>query len=458
MTDTDPYLIVLNPIANEGHLDSWHVMFIAMLLAEGRRVIAVTPDAKQLRKKLALKNWIENESLIIIEDSPTEPSRAHQFRHLWQALKGFVDRERYCNLGPYRWTTMGRLRNVVASIVALTIKKMLFGLNAFRRSYVELRQPKQLESEAVAPIGLSPNLFCEAINSVFYLHPEKKISAVLNMYVDAYETEHQSWLQMAFNKPTPWIGVCITPSKKQIEGYYFAPTYRGSCFLDESALAAYTEQITNKKFVFLPDITEVGLPTNRSPFAQKVLNAAKCRKIVFLGGSVGRQKNLSNWLELVSIADSSEWFFLQVGRIHHTSLTAEDRSALGRVLGTQPENLCVLADYLVDERDFNEIISISDVIFAVYRDFSRSSNMLAKAAYFQKPILVAQGHLMDVRVTKYGIGQSVGQDSVPAMLQALYVLVKEKNLASNFAAYRHDFSPRVMQKKLVNFIDTCIND
>jgi len=107
-----------------------------------------------------------------------------------------------------------------------------------------------------------------------------------------------------------------------------------------------------------------------------------------MGGSIGKQKNLARWYDLIDLCDQSQWFFIQIGRINKNNLTLEDEIALKKVLEHPPENLFIYPDYVKDERVFNEIISISDVIFAVYRDFARSSNMLSKSAYFENQYLL----------------------------------------------------------------------
>ena len=122
--------------------------------------------------------------------------------------------------------------------------------------------------------------------------------------------------------------------------------------------------------------------------------------------------------------------------------------ALASIVKQPPENLWIQPEYLADERQFNEIISISSVIFAVYRDFARSSNMLSKAAYFEKPLLVAAGQLMGKRVEHYKIGLAVAQDSASSMYQGLLALDGIENIKDNFGLYRQDFNEAAMQAKL----------
>jgi hypothetical protein len=211
-------------------------------------------------------------------------------------------------------------------------------------------------------------------------------------------------------------------------------------------------------FEYLPDVTDTNLPVTESSFAIDITRRAAGRKIVFMGGTIGNKKNLSQWYKLISQANSAEWFFVQIGEVHEQTLDSEDHSAYRRALLTPPENLLIHAQYLPDERTFNEVIALSDIIFAVYRKFGISSNMPGKAAAFEKPILVAEGYLMGGRVNKYQIGLTVPEDDAAKMLQALTALAQplaKRSIAlpEHFAAYRQDFSHEALKAKFFNFLD-----
>jgi hypothetical protein len=130
-------------------------------------------------------------------------------------------------------------------------------------------------------------------------------------------------------------------------------------------------------------------------------------------------------------------------------------AALARIGRQPPSNLYIYPEYLLDERSFNDVIALSDVIFAVYRDFARSSNMLSKAAYFKKPLLVADDGLMGRRVKQYQIGCTVESQDVKAMKASLEKLHTIPNLQQNFEIYRQDFSEVAMQSKLISFLQNC---
>jgi hypothetical protein len=262
------------------------------------------------------------------------------------------------------------------------------------------------------------------------------------------------------------MSLCITPDQlltlqadiNSVAPYYSKANYRGTCFLDEALLDRYRARWPDKQFEYLPDITETALPMQQTPLAEQIKQRAAGRQIVFMGGSIGKQKNLAQWVKLIQQADAAQWYFVQIGRLNHNNLTTEDSTALATLQVTAPQNLYSHDAYLPDELAFNDVISVADVIFAVYKDFYRSSNMLSKAAYFEKPILVASNCVMGTRVTQYGIGLAVAADDSAAIHQGLVALLQLKNLAANFAAYRQDFNQYALQHKLVGFVGACLVD
>jgi hypothetical protein len=394
------YILLYNPISNEGHLDSWHVLFIDLILKSGFGVIAVSDDPEGLRLKLKHKGIHESENLIVLDALDRGAGAQSMPSKLWNK----------CNV--------------------------LFNRLMFRKRKT----------------SLDPTLFFDRVNQLSDMYPGQ-IRLVFNMYVDAYPSEPQYWKNLNFLNSLPWVGLCITPSAHPTEGYYSQGSYKGTCLLDEDVCKRFQQEMPKRIFEFLPDITETTLPKQRSPLANEILALAAGRKIVFMGGSIGKQKNLARWYALIEMCNQEQWFFIQMGRINKNNLTPEDQIALANVQKNLPENLFIYPEYVKDEREFNEIISISDVIFAVYRDFARSSNMLSKSAYFEKPILVAENCLMGQRVSHYKIGLAVDADETSSIYSGLISLLEHDGIKDNFAAYRNDFSEVAVQNKLSTFID-----
>jgi hypothetical protein len=432
-------ILLYNPISNEGHLDSWHVLFIEAFLKAGWAVLAMSSDLAGLQRKLMQKGLVGHEALTLYSISSDDAASKGQASSLIHQAK-----------------------KIVTWLEAKTEVKLGHWLRSLKGAF----QPtEKREQAALALKHLDPQLFCDQVNQVLSQH-SNKVTVVFNMYVDAYMPTPNAWKQFGFVSSTPWMSLCITPDQlltlqgdvNTLAPYYSMADYRGTCFLDEALLERYRALLPDKQFEYLPDITETALPSQPTPLAVQIKQQAAGRKIVFMGGSIGKQKNLAQWVKLIQQVDSAQWYFVQIGRLNINNLTSEDIAALASLRVTAPKNLYSHDGYLSDELAFNDIIAVADVIFAVYKDFYRSSNMLSKAAYFEKPILVASNCLMGTRVTKYGIGLAVAPNDSQAIHQGLIDLSHFQHLAAHFAAYRQDFNQQALQNKLVGFARTCLDE
>ena len=460
------YIVLYNPISNEGHLDSWHVLFIELLTKAGYRLIAMTSDVNGLSTKLGNKGIKLNQQLIVestggsrteghsnVDVQALKPKRGG-LRQLWSDWNNYYDKSIYQGhwvQTQSRGESIRQLTTRARRWLLINIKKII----DFAYKTYSARSGNRLLSNAIPSENrLAPRLFAEDINLLVARYPGQ-IGLVINLYLDSYQSDHASWSALDINAEVRWAGLCITPTQEPDQGYYSLQSYRGTCFLDEAFVAAYALRLPTKRFEFLPDITETSLSNEPTKLARDIVVASAGRKVVFMGGSIGKQKNLARWYELIALCDAKQWFFVQIGRLNKNNMTEEDLAALARIGRQPPSNLYIYPEYLLDERSFNDVIALSDVIFAVYRDFARSSNMLSKAAYFKKPLLVADDGLMGRRVKQYQIGCTVESQDVKAMKASLEKLHTIPNLQQNFEIYRQDFSEVAMQSKLISFLQNC---
>jgi hypothetical protein len=404
-----PSILLYNPISGHGHLDSWNAMFVSILLDAGWRVNAMTPDAQDLMQRLKSKNQARLERLYVLDWNVLRPS--------------FTQR------------VLGRLQRMIG-----------------------IQSRDQNNTKDLDPRFLDPLEFGRRINASI-----KKCkwqpSFVFNMYMDMYPSDGTRWLQLESLNTLPWAGIRFVPTPEHSEIYYTQTALKGMCFLDEGVCEQAQRVIPDKVFGYLPDITENALPLTESVLVREIKDKARGRKIVFMGGTIGGNKNLACWYQLIQQADARAFYFVQIGEMFEDTLTSEDVLELAKIKRQCPENLYIKLEYLPDEAMFNELIQTSDIIFAVYRNFKISSNMPGKAAAFSKPILVADGYLMGERVSQYGIGLTVPEGDVDVMLTAMTTLVqKAGSMENQFEHYRRDFSLHAMNQHLIGFLKKCMSN
>lgn len=464
LKNISPCVLVYNPISGHGHLDSWNAMFIAILLQKGWKLLALTPDVSALMSRLEQMGLADSSNLHVLDHSASLRSfkrtrMLSSLQRVWLWWCAYGAHYYYHRPGSETVPGMSFLaywkKRVFQQVVPI-----LFGLT----------HPKQTLFSRPLPASEGTGLGAVVDTETGYLDPEQfaiRVRAALekspwepdlvfNMYMDMYRTDANNWNKFAAINKWPWAGIRFVPKDLPQEGYYELTSLRGMCFLDENICRSYQEYIPGKSFEYLPDITDASLPEQLSDFARDARQRASGRKIVFMGGSIGGQKNLARWYELVAIADPARWYFVQVGEVHRATLTEEDIAALNWAMSNPPENLLVRAEYLPDERSFNDIIRTADVIYAVYRDFRISSNMLGKAAAFEKPILVSEKYLMGERVNAYGIGKTAPEDDARQIYSALVSMGESSTLKRSFERYRNDFGIKALENHLVSFIERCI--
>lgn len=400
-------ILIYNPISGHGHLDSWNAMFVSIFLDAGWIVNILTPDKMDLLKRLQSKRQVNRANLNILN---------------WDVLKPTLIQR-----------AVGRIKRQLG-----------------------IAQNQESDRADLDPRFLDPVEFAQRVNAAFE-PSDASPSFVFNMYMDMYPGVSRRWNQFEEINNFPWAGIRFVPSEDLAESYYSQIALKGMCLLDSKVCEQLSHKYLDKVFEYLPDITETALPPVRTQLVQEIESKAHGRKIVFMGGTIGGNKNLVSWYQLITLADAQKYYFVQIGEILENNLTPEDLAALFTIQQNPPENLFIKAEYLPDEAMFNEIIQASDVIFAVYRNFKISSNMPGKAASFNKPILVAKGYLMGRRVEEYEIGLAVVENDVTAMRDALNQLISHgEQMKSRFEKYRRDFSPEALGKQLIPFIERCM--
>ena len=305
------YIVLYNPISNEGHLDSWHVLFVILLLAAGHRVIAMTSDPEGIARKLASHGVRPGERLLIVRTAWATSSNSG---------RRLIDRLRLCWADQNaRWDALRfqrewRLREaggLTGRIVAwLQIRANLCLARTARLLHAGYLRARGRANVTVSPSPLlfHPNEFRDQVNSVIARHPGQ-IDCILNMYIDAYRTDPRTWRDFAFDEGVPWSALHITAPEEPTHAYCGLASFRGVLLLDEAIARRYREAMPGKHVAHLPDITDTTLPERQSGLSRRIARAAAGRKIVFMGGSIGKQKNLECWYQLISLADPDEWFF-----------------------------------------------------------------------------------------------------------------------------------------------------
>lgn len=225
--------------------------------------------------------------------------------------------------------------------------------------------------------------------------------------------------------PYPWSGLLVQsalppykPWQPDVRPFLRNPLCRGIGVLNE--YSADSLKPFQPRIASLPDFADLSLPDTSYPLLHTLRRRAAGRKIISLLGSLGERKGIRLLLDTIPLLPPSDYFFLMAGR---PWLTDGQTRTVRAFEATHPNCLFSL-NQIPDEACFNALVEASDVIFAAYRRFTGSSNLLTKAAAFRRPILVSQGECMGRRVKEYGTGLAVPETEAKACSEALVRLCR----------------------------------
>lgn len=461
-------------------------MFAALLLARGYRVACITPDPAALSIVLSTHGVLPHDDLCLLpmpEIIPPPPTLRQRLRNL---------RDRLFR-SSHRMQDSAEENTVIVSDEWRPTLRDRWRLNAHRyaRNAPEVRVTPDLPGSirlkrrvlhVVVPpawylLQYSRRLLCKLRCPAYHTgsqYPANLAAAadaalsglrwkpdfLFSMYIDLWMTNPACWRPSRVRMPLPWGGIRFMPLDDRYagtEGYFSDPMFRGLCFLDEEALGRYQARHPKRTFGFIPDVANGELPNRPGSLAEEIRCRALGRPIVLLCGSIEGRKNLRLFCETALRPEAGSFFFAIVGQLHPATISRDEQDLLDRFSASEAGNTFFQDVFFDDERDMNTVIRGADVIYAVYRDFPLSSNLLSKAAMFGKPVVASDRFLMGCRVRQYGIGLTVPEEGSDALAAALVALVENPVPKENFSRFCELFSTPEMARRLDIFLKTCMS-
>jgi hypothetical protein len=447
----EPIVILVSQISGAGHLDSYARLYSSCLLDLGYRVVLIAehdPGIAQwlpARGKAAegrflffKRDWLRQKRL---EPGPTAPPGEALPKPTKSLRPSGAPLRRWLGaLGDARLLRPLRRALRVWQAEGLTgvvdrLRRHAWWLPAvdpgvkFEHVVVEIQ-------EASRRVGAAPAF-------VFFL------------YLDMMSQTESDCRYLNAHLDAPWGGILFHPVgvdeglSFRPERYFLCDNARGAAFLDPIRVSIYSRKLPNLHFAYFPDITDATtLGEVPSELIRRVQAAARGRTIVLQFGTLSNKG--FGLIEVVRRADPTRFFFAIVGQMFWDSCPGP-REELHAFFDQPPENCFVHLGYLPDERELNSLIEASDILYAVYREtFRDSSNTLTKGAVFEKPVLVADSHLMGERVRCYRIGAGVRSGDPASILAGLEALRTRAKSDYCFAAYRRDHSVDALKTALAD--------
>ena len=260
-------------------------------------------------------------------------------------------------------------------------------------------------------------------------HHGRKIDLAFFACIYDRQFEHLPFAERWFG--FPWSGLYLHARSfrlpgSPIPGWWGLPCpekiftgqkLRSVAVLDEGAVEPLRELAGGKPVFVFPDITDASTDTAGPTLGTKIKAFAAGRPVVSLSGYLQKTKGIVEFVAAAGAPSMDGVVFVLAGSISWHGFSAAEREELQRAIESTPNIFTHLME--LPEPAMNSIMESSDVIFAAYRDFPNSSNALTKAAVFERPILVSEGHLMGERVQKFGLGEVVPEGDVGRIVATL---------------------------------------
>jgi hypothetical protein len=256
--------------------------------------------------------------------------------------------------------------------------------------------------------------------------------------------------------PYRWSGLLVQSSLPPYRS--FAPDVRpalrnkrnmGIGVLNEYSIDSL-RPFCKKEIVLFPDFADLSEPDFSYPLYQRLQEKARDRKVVSIIGSLNRRKGTELFRQCIEKMSPQSYFFFMAGR----SSLEKDEEEQFRHLEETRDNCLFSFEKIPDESSFNALVSGSHLIFAVYRHFTGSSNLLTKAAAFHKPIIVSKSFCMGKRVTTYRTGLAVPEDEADACITGIEKLCSADIDVANYDRYTVKFDKNALSACFKQIIQT----
>ncbi|PZO39607.1 MAG: hypothetical protein DCF19_13565 [Pseudanabaena frigida] len=263
-----------------------------------------------------------------------------------------------------------------------------------------------------------------------------------------------------------WVGLLfhvrsetnhLNSSSNQSDPYKIlrSPKCQAIAILDE--LSTDRIEKLGKKVVIFPDIADDAPADSTYSVVQKIREKANGRQVIGLLGYLEKRKGVISLIEIAKQSTQKPWFFLFAGVLSKNTFSLTESETIIKFAESNPSNCFFWFERIPQESQFNALVKKCDVLYAVYEKFSSSSNILTKAALFEKLVLVSSGYCMESRIKEFNLGMSVDEDDLTNQINALEILLDKEEFYQKigepkFKEYRELHSINRLNKVFANIL------
>lgn len=274
--------------------------------------------------------------------------------------------------------------------------------------------------------------------------PQDREVAVFFPYLDVgYLEAAISAAEVERWMPCPWAGVVTGPAALRQPGRFVAGervlaarNCRTLVVTDETFVEACRNSWPGKPVVVMPEVADLALPV-AIPEIASVQAWVGGRRLVGLLGVISAKKNIALFLLAArrALIMRPDLAFVLAGDFSSQACPGPERRALEKLLADLPSNCRFYPAPIPDGPQFNAWVTACDCLWLAYHDVIYKSNMLTKAAHFQRPVLVSPTGVMAVHTLKYRLGEVVDPENPDQVLAALGRMTGVPEVGRSYAEF-----------------------
>ncbi len=223
---------------------------------------------------------------------------------------------------------------------------------------------------------------------------------------------------------------------------------KGVAALDSDVVDQLRQLVPGCNCVHFPDITDTLVQGADTGLLAKIRQRARGRRIVASLGALDHRKGIPTLLEAARQAVKENWFFVILGRLY-PGFAEPDLLRFLRFVASEPDHCFFHLELVPSEATLNLMIrDLVDVVYLAYKSFPFSSNLITKASYFHKPVIVSKGHLMGQLVEKYNLGLTIPEGDVQETIVAIHRLTEDTPPVFGFDRYNQDHGVAVLRQRI----------
>ncbi len=215
--------------------------------------------------------------------------------------------------------------------------------------------------------------------------------------------------------PDQWITLAIQPSYQSAiswgkrksrqrfisEKLFSLSSCKAVLTLHPAYLNFFRTRCPEDKFFALPEIVDTKF-SKLYEIPSKIQYLAAGRKIISITGALLPKRNLKLFLQAAQQLNPNEYFIIAIGHLPRHCYSPAEIQIIEELSLTLPNNSYLNFDYYISEEgEFNQLLSISDIIYLQYHQHSFSSNILTKAIKLRKPVIIGDNYIMQKVLKEY---------------------------------------------------------